>query len=390
MGLTEEQKRERQLTTQNITTFDSVGEDDYVFISYKSDEWEVVLDKVVRHMVDNYGLRVYFDKNFERDNDSWVKNMKSAITTRKCRAILAFVSKEYLTSYACVMELLTARSKQACMSYKDERYPTLQIIPIIIDKSGSIQNVMSKSGKLVYIKEEEAYLEILKNAKESPWVCNNKKLMPWLDRLAERHERTEENFSSVAEIILSEGYERSFSINNNESIFYERLRETIETCSKDVFDPSLIEKGTAISEDADAVSGVSHLKYWTEFRAYAAQKGLNAGLRLSEAADHNWYAIYMGSAIFRFECSVNTRKETLRVAFFVQNNPNRFIRLEQAKTAIEAVMKNVGEIVWDGESKAANVSVIISRKGKNTEEQYEWFCQTVEKLYAAVSPYLDR
>lgn len=390
MGLTEEQKRERQLTTQNITTFDSVGEDDYVFISYKSDEWEVVLDKVVRHMVDNYGLRVYFDKNFERDNDSWIKNMKSAITTRKCKAILAFVSKEYMTSYACVMELLTARSKQACMSYKDDRYETLQIVPIIIDKSGSIRNAMSKSGKPVYIKEEEAYLEILKNAKESPWVCNNKKLMPWLDRLAERHEQTEENFSSVAEIILSEGYERSFSVNNNESIFYEMLRETIETCSKDVFDLSLIKKGTVISEGTDTVSGISHLKYWTEFRAYAAQKGLNADLRLSEATDYNWYTIRMGSATFRFECSVNTRKETLRVAFFVQNNPNRFIRLEQAKTAIEAVIKNVGEIVWDGESKAANVSVIISRKGKNTEEQYEWFCQTVEKLYAAVSPYLDR
>lgn len=99
----------------------------------------------------------------------------------------------------------------------------------------------------------------------------------------------------------------------------------------------------------------------------------------------------MGSAIFRFECSVNTRKETLRVAFFVQNNPNRFIRLEQAKTAIESVMENGGEkIVWDGKSQAANVSVISSRKGKNTEKQYEWFCQIVEKLYAAVSPYLDR
>lgn len=390
MGLTEEQKIKREEVTQEIAAFDSVGEDNYVFISYKSDDWEIVLNTVVRHMVDNYGLRVYFDRNFERDNDIWIKNMKSAITTRKCRAVLAFVSKKYMTSYACVMELLTARSKQACMSFDSSNSSKLQIIPIIVDGSSSIRDAMSKSGKPVFIKEKEEYLEILKSAKESPWVCDNKELMPWLDRLAERQDWTEENFSSVAEIILKEGYERTFSRNRSESIFYKMLRETIEKCSEDVFDPGLIKKKTAISENADFVSGASHLKYWTGFQTYAEQKGLNAGLRLSKAADYNWYAIRLSSATFRIECSVNTRKETLRAAFFVQNDPDRFIRLEHAKTAIEAILENAGRIVWDGKSQAANVSVISSQKGKSTEEQYDWFCYTVEKLYAAVSPYLSQ
>lgn len=66
----------------------------------------------------------------------------------------------------------------------------------------------------------------------------------------------------------------------------------------------------------------------------------------------------------------------------------RFNRLEQAKRAIETALEGEKEIVWDSKSQAANISIFGSRQGKSTEEQYEWFCRTAEKLYAAVSPYL--
>lgn len=392
MSLTKEQKAERERKTQDITTFDSLGKDDYVFISYKSDDWKIVLDKVVRYMVEHYGLRVYFDKNFDRDNDIWITNMKKAITTRKCRAVLAFVSKEYMTSYACVMELLTARSKNAQMSFVGTNYQKLQIIPIIIDESDSVEKAVSASGIGVNIKEceREKYFDLLKNTKESPWVQDNKKLMDWLDRLAKYQEWTEENFSNVAELILNEGHDRIF-LKKNSTIFYENLRQTIERCSEDVFDPTLIKKGTAKAEkNVGTESGTAYLEYWTGFRDYAQRRRLGGGLRLSKVGDHNWYALWLDNSVFRIECSVNTRKETLRTAFFVQNAPDRFIRLEQAKTAIESALKSEGKIVWDGESQAANISVFNSRQGKSIEEQYECFCQTAEKLYAAVAPYLGQ
>lgn len=390
MGLTKEQKTERETATQDITTFDSLGGDDYVFISYKSDDWKIVLDEVVRYMVEYYGLRVYFDKNFDYDNEMWIRNMQRAITTKKCRAVLAFVSKKYMTSYACVMELLTARSKQAQMSFDDTNYEKLQIIPIIIDESGCVEGTTSKSGRRVNIKEweREKYLEILKDTKKSPWVQGNKKLMNWLERLAGYDAWTEENFSNVAEIILSEGHERFFSRKGPN--FYEDLRQTIERCSKSVFDPKLIKKGTAKAENVGTGSGTAYLEYWTGFKDYALKRRLSGGLRLSKVGDHNWYAIWLDNSVFRIECSVNTRKETLRTAFFVQNAPDRFIRLEQAKTAIEAALESEGQTVWDGKSQAANISVFNSRQGKSTEEQYEWFCQTAEKLYAAVTPYLGQ
>lgn len=400
MGLTKEQKAERENTICNIATFDSIGEDDYVFISYKSDDWKIVLDEVVRHMVDDYGLRVYFDKNFDYDNEMWIRNMKKAMTTKKCRAVLAFVSKKYMTSYACVMELLTARSKQAQMSFDDTKYEKLQIIPIIIDESDSIKGAMSKSGEQVPIEERERFLQILKDAKESPWVQDDKRLMPWLDRMAEYHEWTEENFSKVAEIILSEGHQRIFSTKSPD--FYENLKLTIERCSKDVFDCALRKKrttkvknvgiglGTAKAKNIGAGSGTAYLEYWTGFYDYARKGGLSSRLRPSKVSNHNWYAIWLDNSVFRIECSVNTHKETLRAAFFVQNAPDRFSRLEQAKTAIESALESGEEIVWDGKSQAANISVFCSRQGKSTEEQYEWFCQTAEKLYAAVSPYLGQ
>lgn len=109
---------------------------------------------------------------------------------------------------------------------------------------------------------------------------------------------------------------------------------------------------------------------------------MNAVLRV------NSFCIWLDNSVFRIECSVNTRRETLRTAFFVQNAPERFNRLEQAKRAIETALEGEKEIVWDSKSQAANISIFGSRQGKSTEEQYEWFCRTAEKLYAAVSPYL--
>lgn len=252
MGLTEEQKIKREKATQGITTFEAVGKDDYVFISYKSDEWEVVLDKVVRYMVENYGLRVYFDKNFDRDNDSWVKNMKNAITTIKCRAVLAFVSKKYMVSYACLMELLAARSETTCMIYDEHK--KLPIIPIIVDDSENVRDAMSKSAKEVEINEKKEYLELLEDAKKSPWVQDNKKLKFWLEKLAESQELTEERLSTVAELILGEGHQRHFTNNSLESDFFKNLKTTIGNCSGDVFAPGLVKKKTTAPAEPAADS----------------------------------------------------------------------------------------------------------------------------------------
>ena len=38
---------------------------DYVFVSYKSDDWEKVLGEIVYPLMNEHGLNVYFDGDFD-------------------------------------------------------------------------------------------------------------------------------------------------------------------------------------------------------------------------------------------------------------------------------------------------------------------------------------
>lgn len=47
----------------------------FVFISYKSDDWEVVLADVAYRLVKDYGLNIYFDGDFDLHNASWIEQL---------------------------------------------------------------------------------------------------------------------------------------------------------------------------------------------------------------------------------------------------------------------------------------------------------------------------
>jgi hypothetical protein len=53
-----------------------------------------------------YGLRVYADKAFDKVNDKWIVPMLRNV--RGSDAMIVFVSQNYIESYACFLELLTA------------------------------------------------------------------------------------------------------------------------------------------------------------------------------------------------------------------------------------------------------------------------------------------
>ena len=108
--LTLEQQRERDegLKDLKITSWEkNVG---YVFISYKSDNWKKVFEEKVIPLQRDYSLRVYSDKQFDDSNHTWLQNMDSNI--KFASAVILFISKEYLQSYASFIELLTAINYQ--------------------------------------------------------------------------------------------------------------------------------------------------------------------------------------------------------------------------------------------------------------------------------------
>lgn len=121
-----------------ITTADDLYKNEnegYVFISYCSKNKETVFRDVVIPMQKEYGLRVYADKAFDYKNDEWVSQMQENLAASQ--AVLIFVSNEYVCSYACFLEVLTAVQED------------IPILPIYIDENpiaGDSEKVLSISN----------------------------------------------------------------------------------------------------------------------------------------------------------------------------------------------------------------------------------------------------
>ncbi|NBJ94718.1 TIR domain-containing protein [Parablautia muri] len=107
MGLDETQKKKRsEYLEGNLTITECSQKKPYVFISYASDNWEMVFKQAVVPLQKQYGLRVYADKAFDKLNDKWIVPMLRNV--RGSDLMIAFVSQKYIESYACFLELLTA------------------------------------------------------------------------------------------------------------------------------------------------------------------------------------------------------------------------------------------------------------------------------------------
>lgn len=137
--MTEEQKKARRLSAENgnirwikencLRTKDD--QDDYVFISYKSDDFEKVLDDIVYKTCRKYGLRVYFDTAFDENSEPWIEQYYDNMCNKKCKAFIAFIDKAYYSSYACLLEMMTRRTRAAGGDYEPN---TLFFLPINLEK----------------------------------------------------------------------------------------------------------------------------------------------------------------------------------------------------------------------------------------------------------------
>lgn len=110
MGLSAEEKERREqdehvkYITEHVCNKD--GDKPYVFISYKSDDWEIVLQDIVYRLVKEEGLNVYFDGDFGGHNSHWTTQFPKNMEDPKCKGVLAFLDDKYATSYATVLELM--------------------------------------------------------------------------------------------------------------------------------------------------------------------------------------------------------------------------------------------------------------------------------------------
>lgn len=113
------------------------GKDDYVFISYKSDDYEEVLDKIVFEVCKKYGLRVYFDTAFDEDSKSWIEQYYDNMCSTKCKAMIAFIDDAYYSSYATLLEMM---SRKTAAAGGDFEFDSLFFLPINL---GPIHDIVS-------------------------------------------------------------------------------------------------------------------------------------------------------------------------------------------------------------------------------------------------------
>ena len=104
----------------------------FVFISYKSDDWEIVLADIVYRLVSRYGLNVYYDGDFDDHADNWINQFPANMESEYCKGVIAFVDNKYATSYATLIELMNSQTLRANIGSvnqgkKDHGLPVVQI-----------------------------------------------------------------------------------------------------------------------------------------------------------------------------------------------------------------------------------------------------------------------
>jgi hypothetical protein len=148
------------------------GDKDYLFISYKSTDKELVLGEIVYKLVYDYGLNVYFDGDFDKHNSGWIKQFEENMESPHCKGFIAFISADYLISYATLLELMFSRTKQL----KSVKGDIIPIYAVSIneglekntlanenraDDTGLGQEINGESRNLLAIEERNKFEEYL-------------------------------------------------------------------------------------------------------------------------------------------------------------------------------------------------------------------------------------
>lgn len=73
----EERMKNEKYRALSVTT--CADKKEYVFISYRGNSWEKVLTDIVYKLQKEYGLRVYFDKEFASETNIWLEQARFTV-----------------------------------------------------------------------------------------------------------------------------------------------------------------------------------------------------------------------------------------------------------------------------------------------------------------------
>lgn len=193
----------------------------YVFISYASDDWEMVFKSVIVPLQKQYGLRVYADKAFDRKNSKWTVEMQRNING--AAMVLVFVSQAYIESYACFLELFTAA------------YGEVEPIFLFLKDRTTLEKSSNMEPLMVEAEAKKMILRYYNNNKKSSLFQKMK------DNSIFAISQLEEDGLSKSDI--SDTFIKIFhdaSVNEKSADDLEAIKDTISSVNSRVFDGSLV------------------------------------------------------------------------------------------------------------------------------------------------------
>lgn len=218
---------------------DKTSKTPYIFVSYKSDDWEIVLTEIVYKLVNEYGLNVYYDGSFDLHNKSWIEQMPENMDCGKCKGVLAFLDDKYATSYATLMELMHSQT------FRAGKHKGLPIIPVNLDDLHDIDKIDEDLGDQDTGLGTQIYDDGTENVN---WEAEKKLFLRDYNEIIDKTHikkefkiyREDEILNKrvcsemVKQLLASRGYNTNMYTPSNET--YNNLVKTIEDdCGKEVF-----------------------------------------------------------------------------------------------------------------------------------------------------------
>jgi hypothetical protein len=139
---------------------------------------------------------------------------------------------------------------------------------------------------------------------------------------------------------------------------------------------------TALSE-----TKLLQLKFWDDFKEFAANKELN--LRLRKTNPQHWYDISFGRTDCHIGLTINSQKNELACEVYIPNSKETFKEFENHKTEIDI---QLGKLIWMElpTKKASRIKLL--RKGDFTKqdkwnEYFEWLGETAIRFQDTFNKY---
>lgn len=225
-------KRAQDSHVQYITDhlYSYKDKDKFVFISYKSDDWYVVLHKIVYALVKR-GLHVYFDGSFDSHNSLWIEQFPENMESSKCVGVLAFLDDKYVTSYATLLELMYSQSTLAS---------GLPVVPVNLSVLTNIEDdtdtgLGDSTGNTNAEAEEELFADIFDDLKTRGIIKKTKIAYKKQDQ--GKRKFSKKRCSIVAkELIAHLKVNENHYTEENFDWFIDKLVDTIkDACGEEVF-----------------------------------------------------------------------------------------------------------------------------------------------------------